>query len=40
MKMKDRIEPANQLAAIQRVFTVANLATNNSRRLGVVTAIT
>jgi hypothetical protein len=40
MKMKDRIEPANQLAAIQRVFTVANLATNNSRRLGVITAIT
>ena len=40
MKMKDRIEPANQLAAIQRVFTVANLATNQSRRLGVVTAIT
>lgn len=40
MKMKDRIEPSNQLAAIQRVFTVANLATNNSRRLGVVTAIT
>jgi hypothetical protein len=27
------------LAAIQRVFTVGNLATNNSRRLGVVTAI-
>ena len=40
MKMKDRIEPANQLAAIQRVFTVANLATNQSRRLGCVTAIT
>jgi len=40
MKMKDRIEPANQLTAIQRVFTVANLATNNSRRLGVVSAIT
>ena len=40
MKMKDRIEPANQLAAIQRLFTVANLATNNSRRLGVVSAIT
>jgi hypothetical protein len=40
MKMKDRIEPANQLAVIQRVFTVGNLATNNSRRLGVVTAIT
>lgn len=40
MKMKDRIEPANQLASIQRVFTVGNLATNNSRRLGVVSAIT
>lgn len=40
MKMKDRIEPANQLAAVQRVFTVANLATNNSRRLGVISSIT
>lgn len=40
MKMKDRIEPANQLAAIQRIFTVGNLATNNSRRCGVVTSVT
>ena len=40
MKMKDKIEPANQLSSVQRVFTVANLATNNSRRCGVVSAIT
>ena len=39
MKMKDKIEPANQLAAVQRVFTICNMATNNSRRLGVVSAI-
>jgi len=40
MKMKKVIEPANQLASVQRLFTIANLATNNSRHLGVVTAIT
>jgi hypothetical protein len=40
MKMKDTIEPYNQLAAVQRVFTIANMATNNARRLGVVTSIT
>ena len=40
MKMKDRIEPSNQLTSVQRVFTVGNLATNQSRRLGVVSAIT
>lgn len=40
MKMKNKIEPANQLASVQRIFTVANLATNNSRRLGVVSSIT
>ena len=40
MKMKERIEPSNQLIAVQRLFTVANLATNNSRRCGVVTSIT
>lgn len=40
MKMKDKIEPYNQLAAVQRVFTIGNMATNNSRRLGVVSAIT
>ena len=40
MKMKDKIEPYNQLAAVQRVFTIANMATNNSRRLGVVSSIT
>jgi len=38
--MKKVIEPANQLASVQRLFTVANLASNNSRRGGVVTSIT
>ncbi len=36
MKMKAPIEPANQLAQIYRVFTMGQLATNCSRRLGVV----
>jgi len=40
MKMKDRIEPANQLTSVQRLFTVANLGTNNSRRCGIVSSIT
>lgn len=40
MKMKDVIEPANQLGYVQRIFTAANLGTNASRHLGVVTAIT
>jgi len=40
MKMKNKIEPANQLASVQKLFTVAQLATNQSRRLGVVSSIT
>ncbi|MPZ20140.1 MAG: phage major capsid protein [Luteitalea sp.] len=36
MKLKPRVEPANQLAVVSRLFTIGNLATNNSRRLGVV----
>lgn len=40
MKAKPEIEPANQLAAIVRIFTFGNFAVNNSRRLGVVYDIT
>lgn len=40
MKMKDVIEPSNQLGFIQRIFTVANLATNGSKYLGIVNAVT
>lgn len=40
MKMKDPIEPANQLSIVYRLFTMGNLTTNNSRRLGVVYDIT
>lgn len=40
MKMKDAVEPANQLSIVHRMFTMGNLATNNSRRLGVVYDIT
>lgn len=39
MKMKDPIEPANQLTQVNRVFSVCNLATEASRHLGVVTSI-
>lgn len=40
MKMKDAVEPSNQLSQVYRLFTMANMATNNSRRLGVVYSIT
>jgi hypothetical protein len=40
MKMKSPVEPANQLSAVYRIFTVAQMGTNNSRRLGVVYDIT
>lgn len=40
MKMYPKVDPANQLANVHKVATFGNLATNNSRRLGVVTAIT
>ncbi len=36
MKMKEPVEPANQLSQVYRLFTVANMGTNNSRRLGCV----
>jgi hypothetical protein len=39
-KMYPGVDPANQLANVHKVATFANLTTNNSRRLGVVTAIT
>lgn len=39
MKMKDPVEPANQLSRIYRVETFGNMGTNGSRYLGVVTAI-
>ena len=39
MKMKDPVDPSNQLSQVHRLFTIANMGTNNSRRLGVVTAI-
>lgn len=40
MKMKEPVEPANQLSQVYRLFTVANMGTNNSRRLGCVYNIT
>lgn len=40
MKMKEPVEPANQLAQVYRMFSTLNMATNNSRRLGVVYDIT
>lgn len=36
MKMKSPIEPANQLSQVYRLFTMGNMGTNQSRRLGVV----
>jgi hypothetical protein len=40
MKMKSPIEPANQLSQVYRLFTMGNMGTNQSRRLGVVYDIT
>jgi hypothetical protein len=40
MKMKEGVEPANQLSIINRVFSVCNLCAEARRHLGVVTAIT
>jgi hypothetical protein len=40
MKMYPEVDPANQLANVHKVATFAQLCTNNSRRLGVVSAIT
>lgn len=40
MKMMDEVQPANQLAAVNRVMTVGNLCASARRHLGCVTAIT
>lgn len=40
MKMYEKVDPANQLSNVHKVATFANMGTNNSRRLGVVSAIT
>lgn len=40
MKMYPQVDPANQLANVHKVATFGNAGTNNSRRLGVVSAIT
>ena len=37
MKLKDEVEPSNQLAAVRRIATFGNLCTSGSRHLGVVT---
>ena len=39
MKMYPEVDPANQLSNVHKVATFANMGTNNSRRLGVVSAI-
>lgn len=39
MKMKEKVEPSNQLSMVYRLFTIGNLGTNNARHLGVVSAI-
>ncbi len=38
MKMKDPVEPANQLAVVHRVLTVGNMTASARRHLGVVTS--
>jgi hypothetical protein len=40
MKMKEPVEPANQLSRVYRVMTVGNLCASARRHLGVVTATT
>ena len=40
MKMYPAVDPANQLANVHKLATICTMGTNNSRRLGVVTAIT
>ena len=40
MKMYPEVDPANQLSNVHKVATFGNMGTNNSRRLGVVSAIT
>ena len=40
MKMYPEVDPANQLTNVHKVATFGNMSTGNSRRLGVVSAIT
>lgn len=40
MKMYPKVDPANQLSNVHKVATFGNLASNNRRRLGVVSATT
>lgn len=40
MKMFPKVDPANQLANVHKVMTIAQLCSNARKRLGVVTAIT
>ena len=40
MKMYPKVDPSNQLSNVHKVATFGNLGTGNSRRLGVVSAIT
>ena len=40
MKMKEPVDPSNQMARVYKVETFGNLGTNGSKYLGVVTAIT
>lgn len=40
MKMYPAVDPANQLVQVNKVATFCQLGTNNSRRLGVISAIT
>lgn len=39
MKMKEPVDPSNQMARVYKIETFGNLGTNGSRYLGVVTAI-
>ena len=40
MKMYPKVDPANQLSNVHKVASFLQMGTNNSRRLGVVSAIT
>jgi len=40
MKMFDAVNPTNQFIEVPKVLTIANMVSDNRRRLGVVTGIT
>jgi hypothetical protein len=40
MKGFPSVDPANQTVEVFKVMTIANLISNNPRRLGAITAIT